>query len=253
MTQQRRLASWIAGLLLAACAGAAAAATPAKPAAPYVPGPMDEATCERAATLGKDISGANSSDWYFYGAKPPCSSASSLKKFCARLQTLEGYSYEAAFTSLMDNTAMVNAQAAAFEDDADAKAAFLYSHQRQGLQKSLQKCAVNDGQLRAKFVAEAEARAKANAGIVGAHDYAVIVTFSADRAAAVNATLAVWKRECEGHRFSDPRDEMQTDKYWKANPRYLPFCKATSENEFAKQPKDLAKLWNDPGAFMPSE
>jgi hypothetical protein len=152
----------------------------------------------------------------------------------------------------MDNTAMVNGQAAGFDDDADAKAAFFYSHQRQGLQKSLQKCALNDGQLQAKFVAEAEAHAKANTGIVSVFDHAVIVTYSADRAAAVQEALALWKRECAGHPMVGARDN-ELNKYWIANPRYKSFCETTSEDEFGKQAKDLDKLWNDPGAFMESE
>jgi len=252
MKNPSRFNSWIAGLLLAAIAGAASAAAPAKGAAAFVPDPIDEASCEQGATTGKDAGGAISSAWYFIGAKPPCTSASTLKKFCARIQTLEGYSQEAVYTSLMDNTANVNAQAAAFDDDADAKAAFLYSHQKQGLQKSLQKCGLNDGQLRAKFVAEAEAHAKANTGVVSVRDQAVIVTFAADRASAVNAALASWKRECAGHPIVGARDN-ELNKYWIANPRYKSFCETTSQDEFGKQPKDLDKLWNDPGAFMPSE
>jgi hypothetical protein len=239
----------VAGALLAACAGVAAAAAPSRAAMEYVPDKIDEASCEQGATTGKDAGGAISSAWYFIGTKPPCTSAGTLKKFCARLQTLKGYSQEAAYTSLMDNTAMVNAQAAAFDDDADARAAFLYSHQKQGLQKSLQKCALNDGQLRAKFVAEARAR---NAGPGGNSDYAVIVTYSADRAAAVQEALTLWKRECAGHPMVGARDN-ELNKYWIANPRYKSFCEATSQDEFGMQPKDLDKLWNNPGAFMESE
>jgi hypothetical protein len=235
MTHQRRFASWMAGLLLAACA--VAAAPPAKAAAEYVPEKMDEASCDQGATSGKDLTGVTSSAWYFIGAKPPCTSASSLKKYCARLQTRQGYVFEAMSQALNDDPAWVKDMVSPFEGDDEAKAQALYSHPKQSLTRSLQKCALNNDQLRAKFAMEAEASSKTRI------DFAVIGMWAPDHA------MAIWKRECEGHPFSDPSDHSENprmDKYWKANPRFLQFCLATTtEDAGARKPKDFRKVWTN--------
>jgi hypothetical protein len=237
------LAPWTLGLLLAASAVAVVA--PARAAAEYVPPKMDESSCDQGATSGKDFTGVTSSDWYFIGAKPPCTSAGSLRKYCARLQTRQGYVFEAMAQALNDDPAWVNAMVSPFEGDDDAKAAALYSHPKQSLQKSLQKCALNGEQVRAKLVVEAELALKTGSGPAPARDLAVIGFWAPDRA------MAIWKRECEGHRFSDPgdRSEMTVDKYWKANPRYLQFCTMSTDDPMAKRPKDFSKIWKDISAL----
>jgi hypothetical protein len=229
----------MAAPLLAAFAVACIA--PAGAAAEYAPPKMDEASCDQGATSGKDFTGVTSSDWYFIGAKPPCTSAGSLRKFCARMQTRQGFVFEAMTQALNDDPAWVNGMVAPFEGDDEAKAAALYSHPKQSLQKSLQKCALNADQVRAKLVAEAEVALKTGSGPAPARDLAVIGMWAPDRA------MAIWKRECEGHRFSDPSDrsEMTVDKYWKANPRFLQFCTMTTEDPMGKRPKDFSKVWKD--------
>jgi hypothetical protein len=232
-------------LVLLFAAYTVASVAPAGAAAEYVPPKMDEASCDQGATSGKDLTGVTSSDWYFIGAKPPCTSASSLKKYCTRLQTRQGYVFEAITQAMNDDPAWVNGMVAPFEGDDEAKAAALYSHPRQGLQKSLQKCGLNGDQVRAKLVAEAEAALKSGSGPALARDLAVIGMWAPDRA------MIIWKRECEGHRFSDPsdRNEMTVDKYWKANPRYLQFCTTTTEDPMGKRPKDFSKVWKDISAL----
>ncbi len=244
MTHRRLPASWLAGPFLAVCA--IVIAKPAMSAAEYIPPKMDEATCDQGATRGKDFTGVTSSDWYFIGAKPPCASAGTLKKYCARLQTRQGYVFEALTQALNDDPVWLNGMVAPFEGDDDAKAAALYSHPKQSLQKSLQKCALNGDQVRAKLVTEAEAASKTDAGASLARDFAVIGTW------APTLAMTIWKRECEGHYFSDPSDHSEnprTDKYWKANPRYLQFCLGTTDDAMARRPKDLAKIWNDLSAL----
>ena len=147
--------------------------------------------------------------------------------------------------ALNDDPAWVNAMVAPFEGDDEAKAAALYSHPRQSLQKSLQKCALNGDQVRARLVTEAELASKADSGSALALDLAVIGFWAPDRA------MVIWKRECEGHRFTDPgdRSEMTVDKYWKANPRYLPFCTMSTEDPMGKRPKDFSKVWKDISAL----
>jgi hypothetical protein len=239
MTYPKRSATSMAGLLLAACAFTAAA--PAKAATDYVPAKLDDASCDQGATSGKDFTGVTSSDWYFIGAKPPCTSASSLKKYCARLQTRQGYVFEAMAQALNDDPALVKGMVDPFEGDDDAKAAALYSHPKQSLQKSLQKCGLNGDQVRAKLVTEAELASRTDPVSAVTGDLAVIGMWAPDRA------MAIWKRECEGHRFSDPSDrsELTVDKYWKANPRYLQFCTTTTEDPMGKRPKDFSKIWTD--------
>jgi hypothetical protein len=227
-------------LNLVLAAGAMALVFPAKAATEYVPPKMDDMSCDKGATSGKDFTGVTSSAWYFIGAKPPCTSASSVKKYCARLQTLQGYVFEAMSQALNDDPAWVNSMVAPFEGDDEAKAQALYSHPKQSLQKSLQKCGLNGDQLRAKFVSDAEASSKTNI------DFAVIGMWAPDR------SMALWKRECEGHPFGDPSDHSaipRTDKYWKANPRYLQFCMTTTDGPMAKRPKDLRKVWTDISAL----
>jgi len=240
MKHARRSIFWMAGLLLAAIAFAAV--EPARAAAEYVPPALDQSICDQGATSGKDFTGVTSSDWYFIGAKPPCTSAGSLRKYCARLQTLQGYVFEAMAQALNDDPAWVNAMVAPFEGDDDAKAAALYSHPKQSLQKSLQKCALNGDQVRAKLVTEAEAATKTDSDSALARDFAVIGLWAPDLA------MTLWKRECEGHPFSDPGDRSEsprTDKYWKANPRYLQFCLSTTADPMARRPKDIRKVWTD--------
>ena len=244
MTHPRRSHSRMAGLSIAICAVAAVA--PAAAAGEYVPPKMDESSCDQGATSGKDFTGVTSSDWYFIGAKPPCTSASSLKKYCARLQTRQGYVFEAMAQALNDDPVWVNGLVAAFEGDDEAKAATLYSHPKQSLQKSLQKCALNGDQVRAKLVTEAEVASKADSGPALARDFAVIGMWAPELA------MTIWKRECEGHPFLDPSDHGEsprTDKYWKANPRYLQFCLSTTDGPMAKRPKDLRKVWTDISAL----
>ncbi len=243
MIDTTRSTSWMAALLVAACAVAPVA--PARAAAEYVPPKMDESSCDQGATSGKDFTGVTSSAWYFIGAKPPCSSASSLKKYCARLQTLQGYVFEAMSQALNDDPAWLQGMVAPFEGDDEAKAAALYSHPKQSLQKSLQKCALNGDQVRAKLVTEAELASKSGSGSALIRNLAVVAMWAPDRA------MAIWKRECEGHRFSDPSDrsEMTVDKYWKANPRYLQFCTTTTEDPMGKRPKDFSKVWKDISAL----
>jgi hypothetical protein len=125
-------------------------------AAEYVPPKMDESSCDQGATSGKDFTDVTSSDWYFIGAKTPCTSASSLENLYARLQTRRGYVFEAMAQSLNDDPAWVKGMVAPFEGDDEAKAAALYSRTKQILQKSLQKCALNGDQVRSKLVTEAE-------------------------------------------------------------------------------------------------
>ena len=117
---------------------AAIGASPALRATDYVPPKMDEASCEQGATSGKDLTGVTSSDWYFIGSKPPCPYASTLKKYCARIQTRQGYAFEALAQEMNDDPAWVSAQVAPFEGDDEGKAQALASHPKQSLQKSLQ-------------------------------------------------------------------------------------------------------------------
>jgi hypothetical protein len=226
--------------------GAIVIAKPAMSAAEYIPPKMDEASCDQGATSGKDFTGVTSSDWYFIGAKPPCASAGSLKKYCARLQTRQGYVSEALVQALNDDPAWVNGVVAPFEGDDDAKAQALYSHPKQGLQKSLQKCGLNGDQVRAKLVTEAEAASKTDSGSALARDFAVIGTWAPDLA------KSIWKRECEGHPFNDPSDHSESprlDKYWKGNGRYQQFCLGTTDDAMARRPKDFSKIWTDLGAL----
>ena len=214
MSDPRTLACRLVARLLAACV-AATLASPGR-AAEYAPPKMDEASCDKGATSGKDVAGVTSSAWYFIGTKPPCTSAASLKKYCARLQTRQGYVFEAMSQALNDDPAWVQSMVAPFEGDDEAKAAALYSHPKQSLQKSLQKCGLNGDQVRAKLVAEAEAASKTDTGAALSRDLAVIGMWAPDRA------LGIWKRECEGHRSTDPADRNgnTVDPYWKTNPRY---------------------------------
>jgi hypothetical protein len=230
----------MAGMLLAACAVPTVA--PAKAAADYVPPKMDEVTCDKGAASGKDIAGVTSSDWYFIGAKPPCTSAASLKKYCARIQTRNGYVFEAIAEAVNGDPEMVGQFTAPFDGDDEALAATLYSHPKQSLQKSLQKCGLKDEQVRANLVAEAEVASKTDANAALARDFAVIGMWAPDLA------MTIWKRECQGHPFSDPNAHSESpplDKYWKANPHYLQFCEATTDDGLARRPKDLTKIWKD--------
>lgn len=215
-------------------------------AAEYVPPRMDEAACEQGATSGKDFTGASSSDWYFIGSKPPCPYAGSLKKYCARIQTRNGYVFEEMAQALNDDPVWVNGQVAPFEGDDDAKAQALASHPKQSLQKSLQKCGLNREQVRAKLVAEAEAASKTDHDAELARDFAVIGSWAPDLA------MKIWKRECEGHPLTDPSDHSESprlDKYWKANPRYLQFCSLTTDDAMGRRPKDFSKIWTDISAL----
>ena len=180
----------------------------------------------RGATSGKDFTGASSSDWYFIGAKPPCPYAGSLKKYCARIQTRNGYVFEETAQILNDDPVRVKELVEPFGDDENAKAQALASHPKQSLQKSLQKCGLNEEQLRAKLVVEAEAASKTDRDADLERDFAVIGSWAPDLA------MKIWKRECEGHPFSDPTDHREhprQDKYWLANPHYLQFCSLTTE------------------------
>jgi hypothetical protein len=235
----RKWAGFVAALALVAAA-------PAMSAAEYVPPKMDEATCDQGATTGKDFTNVTSSDWYFIGAKPPCTSAASLKKYCARIQTRDGYVFEATAEAVNGDPELVGQFTAPFEDDEKALAAALYSHPKQSLQKSLQKCGLKDEQVRAKLVAEAEAASKTDANAALARDFAVIGMWAPDLA------MTIWKRECQGHPFSDPNAHSESpplDKYWKANPHYLQFCEATTDDGLARRPKDFTKIWKDIGAL----
>jgi hypothetical protein len=243
MTHQGRSTFRMTGLFVAVWT--IAAFTPAKAAGEYIPPKMDEASCDKGATTGKDFTGVTSSDWYFIGAKPPCTSANSLKKYCAHLQTRNAYVFEEMTQAFNEDPALVNQLVAPFEGDDEAKAQALYSHPRQSLQKSLQKCGLTREQVRTKLVAEAETASKTDLGSALDRDFAVIGSWAPDLA------MTIWKRECEGHRFADPRDssENTVDKYWKANPRYLRFCSLSSADPMGKRPKDLTKVWTDISAL----
>lgn len=215
-------------------------------AAEYVPPQMDEATCEKGATSGKDITGVTSSDWYFIGSKPPCPYASTLKKYCAMIQTRRGYVFEELTQAMNDDPARISELVAAFEGDDDAKAQTLAMHPKQSMKKSLEKCGLNRDQVRAKLVTEAEAASKTDSGGDLSRDFAVVGMWAPDRA------MQIWKRECAGHPFSDPADHSEMprmDKYWKSNPRYLEFCSLTTADAMGKGPKDFSHIWTDEGAL----
>jgi hypothetical protein len=203
---------------------------------------MDDATCDKGATSGKDIAGVTSSDWYFITEKPPCTAAGSLKKYCARIQTRDGYVFEAIAEGVNDDPELVGQFTAPFEDDEKVLAAVIYSHPKQSLKKSLQKCGLKDEQVRAKLVAEAEVASRTDVNPALARDFAVIGMWAPDLA------MTIWKRECQGHHFSDPNintEHPMLDKYWYANPHYLEFCEATTDDGRVQRPKDFSKIWTN--------
>ena len=235
----RKWAGFVAALALVAAA-------PAMSAAEYVPPKMDEATCDQGATTGKDYTNVTSSDWYFIGAKPPCTSAASLKKYCARIQTRNGYVFETTAQAVNGDPEMVGQFIAPIDDDEEAKAQALYSHPKLSLQKSLQKCGLTDAQVHARLVAEAEVATKTDVDSALARDFAVLGLWAPDIA------MTIWKRECQGHPISDPNahsEDPPLDKYWKANPRYLAFCESTTDDSLARRAKDFSKIWTDVGAI----
>jgi hypothetical protein len=238
MTQRKRPYTWIVEYLLVFCI--VICAGPAVWAGEYVFTPIDQATCDQGATSGRDYTGNFSSDWYFIGTKPPCPNASSLKKYCTRIQTQDGYLFEATVERMNSDSAWLKEMIAPLEGDDEAKAETIARFPKQSLQKSLQKCGLTGKQVRAKLLAEAEAATKTDA--VTNTDFAVIGTWAPDLA------MKIWKRECEGHPFTDPADHSEsprTDKYWKSNPRFLNFCLVTTEDRLSARPKNFKGLWKD--------
>ena len=226
----------MARTILTACAIGAGASTFA--ASDYVPPVMDAATCDQGAASGKDITGSTSSVWYFIGPKPPCPYASSLQKYCARLQTRQGYLWEEGSDALNNDRATINGIVSAFDDDPEAKAQALARYPQQSLSKALQKCGLTKEQLRAKLAKEADAASKTDQKRALNQDFAVIAHWAPD------LSLQIWKRECQGHPIADPNSHSESpplDKYWRDNPRYMQFCLLTGD-AFGKAPVPQGKL-----------
>lgn len=222
-----------AAVLCAALLMASLAPTPAE--AGRKPKPAAEADADDAAgaeAMGCSLYGGGvvdamgqSAAYMFIGQRPMCGDADRKQRFCAALQTREGYDLVREHSDAAEQ-----AQADAKALPEEMRATFLQQHPRHSFEPSFGACGLKLDGVRAKLVAQAEATIQA--GKASRQDDELNFL----RRESPATVEAIWKRECAGRVQGRSYGELGIGIDFRGNAVYDIFCKRTSKANKAGAP-----------------
>lgn len=222
-----RVAGWAMVVLALAAPGVqhVAAAGKAKPAAPAEPEAGEGAvSCAMHGDGVVDIMG-QSAAYLFIGARPACADAGRKQRFCAALQTREGY--DTVREHSLDAEKAVDVARTLPEE---MQALYLQQHPRRSLDQAFVACALKPEAVRAKLANDAAANLQVGKSGRVPEDLEFL------RREASALIEPIWNRECAGRVTGKSGGELGIGVDFKGNRAFETFCLRTTQVDKDKAP-----------------